>query len=59
LYKLYAIETGLLEDEIIMTQRFQELYENIFNVKSIDKEKMISLISLKSKEINIMIDNYK
>jgi hypothetical protein len=60
LIQLCIIELGLylLEDEIIMTPRFQELYENLFNEKKIDKEKMISLISFKSEEINIMIDNY-
>ncbi len=61
LLQLCAIEYGLylLEDEIIMTPRFQELYENIFNEKTIDEEKTKKLILLKNKEINIMVDNYK
>jgi hypothetical protein len=61
LIQLCIIELGLylLKDEIIITPRFQELYEKIFKEKEIDKEKIINLISYKSIEINKMIENYK
>ena len=60
LIQLCIIEFGLylLEDEIIMTPRFEELYKNIFNEDEMDKEKITNLILLKSEMINKMVEKY-